>query len=191
MSDERPAKSRRERPRQRREPKPLDAATLQDMALNYAARYATTGAKLARYLARKLKERGWSGDTPPDLPALVGRLAELRYVDDRIYAGAKAREMAARGLGRRRVSAALQAAGVPEDDRAAILDDQPPDAGLATAIAYARRRRLGPFARERSNDPARRQKELAAMLRAGHAFDIARRVLAATDEAAAEALVEE
>lgn len=159
----------------RRAPPPLDEVQLRELALHYAARFATTRQRLGRYLARKLKERGWAGSTPPDLPALIGRLAELRYVDDAAYAGMKARAMAARGLGPRRVAAQLAADGVDEDDRG-----DGPDAAeaLAVAVAFARRKRLGPFGPPAA-DRAARQKQLAAMLRAGHAMAVARRVLAA------------
>ncbi len=164
-----------EKRRERRVPPPLDEAALRELALHYAARFATTRARLARYLARKLKERGWAGAAPPDVPALIGRLAELRYVDDAAYAGMKTRAMAARGLGPRRVAAQLAADGVEGDDRG-----DPPDAAaaLAVAVAFARRRRLGPFGPPAA-DPAARQKQLAAMLRAGHGLAVARRVLAA------------
>lgn len=168
-------------PRERPAPRPLDAENLRELALGYAARYATTAAKLAQYLARKLKERGWAGAAPPDVPALVARLAELKYVDDAGWAAMKDRAMAARGLGRRRVAQALHAAGVQPADA-----PPPPDAAaaLAAAITFARRRRLGPFARDAGNDPALRRKQLAAMLRAGHDMAVARQVLAAVDAAA-------
>lgn len=187
---------RRQEPRPPRPPpRPLNTGQLAEMALGYAARYATTAAKLARYLARKLRERGWDGDEPPDVPALAARLAGHGYVDDRVYAQTKARGMAARGLGARRVRGALSAAGVCAEDQDAALapedaDTDPATAALATAIAFARRRRLGPFAREPAPDPARRQKDMAAMLRAGHGMDTARQVLRATDAAALEALIE-
>jgi regulatory protein len=174
------------RGRQRRQPVPLDEAALRELALAYAARFATTRAKLLRYLARKLKERGWAGSTPPDAAALADRLVALGYVDDAAFAAMKGRAMAARGLGRRRVAEALAAAGVAPADRGEEPDEQ---AALAVALAFARRKRLGPFARVAAGDPASRQKALAAMLRAGHAMAAARTVLAARSAEEAEALI--
>ncbi len=195
---------RERQPREPRAPRPIDAAQLQEMALGYAARYATTAARLRTYLTRKLRERGWSGDALPDTDALVARITALGYVDDRAFAAARSRDLAARGFGSRRVRAALSAAGVSRDDVAATLDitaDGDPDgdrdsnpraAAYASAITFARRRRFGPFAREKTAaDPARQRRELAAMARAGHDFDIARHVLDAPDEAAAMALTGE
>ena len=53
------------------------------------------------------------------------------------------------------------------------------------ALTLARKRGFGPFGPERP-DPARRQKQLAAMARAGHSFEQARMVVDAPDIAAAE-----
>jgi regulatory protein len=180
--------------RQKRAPRPLDAARLDELALHYAARYATTAAKLQRYLARKLRERGWAGEASPDVAGIAARLASLGYVNDRLFAESRTRDMSARGLGRRRVAGALAMAGVDADTSAESLD-QASTMAMATAVAFARRKRLGPFARAvAATDPASRQraaqKAMAAMLRAGHGLDVARRVLAAPDAAAAEALVE-
>ncbi|KAB7646436.1 regulatory protein RecX [Polymorphobacter fuscus] len=177
-----------------REPRPIDAAQLQDMALGYAARYATTAAKLRRYLVRKLGERLWTPADPPDIEALVLRLTSLGYVDDRAYAAAKQRDLTARGFGAGRVRGALSAAGVSRDDAGAVMapEDGAPWDPYAPAIAFARRRRFGPFARDGAGtDPARRQREMAAMARAGHDFGVARRVLAAVDAEAAAALTQD
>jgi regulatory protein len=58
------------------------------------------------------------------------------------------------------------------------------------ALALARKRRLGPFGRE-PIDRARREKQLAAMLRAGHRLDTAREIVDAASEEAAEQWAEE
>jgi regulatory protein len=182
--------------REKRVPKPLDPAQLQDLAIGYAAKYATTAAKLRQYLQRKLGERGWSGEALPDTEALVGKITGLGYVDDRAYAASQARDLTARGFGARRVRGALAAAGVGRDDVSAAIDpgedDDGADAAMATAIAFARRRRFGPFGRDGvSRDPVRMRRELAAMARAGHDFDVAKRVLAAQDEDTALGLMED
>jgi regulatory protein len=177
-----------------REPRPIDAAQLQELAVGYAARYSTTAAKLRRYLQRKLGERVWTPETPADIDALVARIVTLGYVDDRAYAASKQRDLTARGFGAGRVKGALNAAGVSRDNIAAALapDDEAPADPSAPAIAFARRRRFGPFAREGTPaDPARRSRELAAMARAGHDFAVAKRVLSAVDEDAALRFLEE
>jgi regulatory protein len=184
MDDERRPKARRDgRPRER-VPRPIDAEGLQALALHYAARYATTTLKLRRYLERKLRERPWGGEAPADLEMLVTRLAELGYVDDAAWGEARARDMRARGLGRRRIVQTLAAAGVQGEGV-----DAEPETALAAAVRFARRRRLGPFAKPAALDAAVVQRRaMAAMLRAGHDFEVVRRVLATRSEAEALAL---
>jgi len=156
---------------------PLDAASLQQAALFYAGRYATTRAKLAAYLGRKLRERGWSGAEPPSVEALVERMATLGYVDDRAFASARAAALSRRGYGARRVGAALRAAGIAEEDAADAREIASSEAWQA-ALRFAQRRRIGPFAQIEADRPAR-EKALASMLRAGHPMGISRRFVAA------------
>lgn len=168
-------------PRSPREPRaprdlpPLDRAALERLAITYVGRYATTRARLRTYLARKLRERGWDGEDAPPLDALVERCAVLGYVDDRQFASARAASLGRRGFGARRVGEALRAAGIDEPD-AAPAQAEAGQAAWTTALAFARRRRIGPFAAEASDRDGRRR-ALAAMLRAGHPPDIARRVV--------------
>lgn len=156
-------------------PSPLDPAGLERLALRYVERFATTRGRLIDYLARKLRERGWADEQVPADPAsLAERLADLGYIDDRAFGEARAAAMARRGLGARRVTAALQAARLDEEDKAAIAPGVGERARDA-ALAFARRRRIGPFASAPVDRPLR-EKQIAAMIRAGHGFDLARRI---------------
>jgi len=164
------------RARPARKPRPpLDSESLERLGLFYAGRYATTRARLAAYLRRKLGERGWSGDSPPPVETLVERFASLGYVDDRAFAAARSAALLRRGYGERRVSEALRGAGIAEEDSAearALAEEE----AMAAAYRFARRRRLGPYA-DSVPDRAARDKAAAAMLRAGHRFELVRRVL--------------
>ncbi|WP_340264881.1 regulatory protein RecX [Sphingobium mellinum] len=152
---------------------PLDQDSLRELALRYVGRFATSRAKLLAYLQRKVQERGWSDEAPPDAEQLVERLAELRYVDDNGYAVMKGAALTRRGYGPRRVDESLRAAGIGESDRAQA-GDQAMNESWTAAERFARRKRLGPFASTRP-DPAQREKWIAAFLRAGHSYAIARR----------------
>ena len=158
----------------RRERPPLDRARLDELALGYVGRFATTRAKLARYLDRKLRERGWAEPLPPDVAGLVARLAENGYVDDAAFADGRGAALTRRGYGARRVAAALREAGIDE----AASGDALASAGEAAwecALGYARRRRIGPFAAVAA-DRQGRERAVAALLRAGHPMAIARRI---------------
>lgn len=164
----------RERPR--RAPRPLDRPRLEELALAYVARFATSAGKLSAYLARKLRERGWEGETPPDVAGLVARFVEKGYVDDAGYARAKGQGLLRRGYGARRIDQALTMAGIAEDLRELAHGEESERRGAA--LAMARKRRFGPFGADGCPaDPAVRQKQVAALLRAGHPLEYARRLV--------------
>jgi regulatory protein len=162
---------------------PLDGTGLEELALGYAARYATSGARLAGYLRRKLRERGWSGAGEPPIASVVARLERAGYVDDGAYARIKAGGLLRRGYGPRRIDQALGAAGIAEPLREEAKGH--PAEQRAAALVMARKRRFGPF-HSGVLDHAVRQRQLAAMLRAGHPLDSARRIVDAASEAALE-----
>jgi len=164
-------------------PKPLGATRLEELALAYAARFAVSAAKLADYLRRKLRERGWEGEGEPPVEAIVTRFVAAGYVDDKAYARAKSGSMLRRGLGMRRVNQAMDMAGIAGEDREAARAG--PGAQRRAALAFARKRRLGPFGSPPA-DRAAREKQIAALLRAGHPLDSARELVNAASEAAAE-----
>ena len=155
-------------------PPPLDGPSLERLALRYVERFATTRGKLSDYLRRKVRERGWEGASA-DADALAERMAMLGYVDDRAFAEAKATALTRRGLGGRRVSVALRQAKVGEED-AATVRPMVEASAADSALGFARRKRIGPFA-EAVADRPKREKQLAQMVRAGHAFAISRRIV--------------
>ena len=154
---------------------PLDAAKLDELALSYVGRFSTSRARLKAYLGRKLRERGWAGTGEPPIEALTDKLAQLGYVDDRAFALAKARSLTSRGYGSRRVRQALALAGIGAEDSGDAHELAAAEAYEA-ALRYARRKGIGPYADSRP-DPRRRERALAAIIRAGHAFGLARAVI--------------
>ncbi|MEM6858822.1 MAG: RecX family transcriptional regulator [Pseudomonadota bacterium] len=186
---------RRER-RKSRKSAPLDETALRDLALAYVARFATTAAKVEGYLARKIRERGVAEDADGrvgelDVTGLVTRLVELGYIDDEAYARGRSHDLTQQGYGKRRVEQALWAAGIEETTRAENAPDEA--AGRRAAMRLAKKRGFGPFARgpkggEHSPEAAHklREKQVAAMLRAGHLYDHIRFILEAADADAVE-----
>ena len=169
----------RPRPPSDRSRKPLGAARLDELALAYVARFATSRAKLTRYLARKVRESEWSdeGDAMAACEAIADRMERLHFLDDRQYAAMRAGAMTGRGLGVRRVKAQLFVDGIAPDDSGEAIADAEGKA-VAAAVGFARRRRFGPFAVRTSDDPKDRERQIAAFARAGHSLALARRILA-------------
>ena len=161
---------------QGRKPRPpLDKDKLSELALHYVGKYATTRAKLAAYLSRKVRERGWDGETGPEIETLVERFSKTGLVDDATFAVARTRSLSERGYGKGRVRQALRAAGIEETD-AEAANELAADQAVASALRFARRRRIGPFA-DSAPDRAGREKALAAMIRAGHSFGLAKALI--------------
>lgn len=169
---------------------------MKDLALAYVARFSTSASKLERYLLRKLRERGWDGDEPADPGALIRQFAAMGYIDDEVFARAKSNSLTRRGYGPRRVKEALGHDGIDEDIRNAVRPNEARQ--RHSALAMAKKRRFGPFSREilergddyDFDDPppidrAIREKQIAAMLRAGHMLDNVRQILDAAHEKAA------
>ena len=162
--------------REKRTPPPLDAGSLERLALRYVERFATTQGKLADYLTRKIRERGWDG-VAADPRGLATRMADLGYVDDRAFAEAKAAALGRRGFGARRIGVALRQARVREEDTVELAPAIA-DRAVEAALTFARRKRIGPYGNG-DTDRAVREKQFAAMLRAGHGFELSRRIIAA------------
>jgi regulatory protein len=172
-------------PMMRQEPPPNEEA-LHEAALAYLARYAATRATLLRALTRRV-DRWARGAEGPDVPAqaaaaraaartVVARLAAAGLVDDAAFAAARARRLRRTGRSRRAAAAHLAARGVDTETLAAALPEDVEEE-LAAAVAFARRRRLGPF-RGGQSTPEIARRELAALARAGFPGAIARAVLA-------------
>jgi regulatory protein len=165
---------------------PLDEERLRNLALHYVGKYATTRGKLGTYLTRKIRERGWDGERPSDVSAMVEQFAELGYIDDAQFAEARSRSFVRRGYGVRRLNEDLRAGGIAEEDAGqarAVMEE----GTFAAAENFARRKRIGPFASEPASLDQRR-KQLQAFLRAGHSFELSRRFVDADagDELAAD-----
>lgn len=146
-------------------------AMLEALALHYVGRFATTEARLKSYLERKVKARGWTGDEPPAFNTIVTRFVSAGYINDAEFAEARARSLARRGYGHRRLAQALDSAGVARAITQSLVPDE--KAAIEAAEAFARRRRLGPFA-DGDLSPADRRRHFAALVRAGHDFELAK-----------------
>lgn len=156
---------------------PLNRNQLRELALRYVGRFATSRAKLCDYLNRKIRERGWADARGPGLEALADRFAEIGYIDDAAFALGKARSLTGRGYGKRRVVEQLRVAGIEEQHRIAACQHADEQA-VAAALRFAERRKIGPFANSPPLDRKEREKAIAAMVRAGHGFVIARAITA-------------
>ena len=164
------------RTRSDKPPKPVSREWLMRAAAHYLERYASSSENLRRVLSRKVLKRTIArGEDAGDFSALieeiVTRFEEFGFLDDEAYAEARTRSLRRKGLSERMVQAKLGQKGVAEEAVGKALEkDETTEA--EAAIRYAKRRRLGPWrSRERAE---RRDKDIAAMMRAGFAYGLAR-----------------
>lgn len=178
----------------RKPPRRVSAEYLERSALHYLERFASSTANLRRVLTRKVQLSARAHGTDPAegaawVDALLERFARSGLLNDKAYAEMKAVGLQRRGGSSRTIKQKLAAKGLDSgliDEAMGELEGAGEgQADLAAAIAYARRRRIGPYRidRGRSDEDlrARRDKELASMARAGFDLDTARRVLDAED----------
>lgn len=166
---------------QPRKPRPVSREWLFRAAAYYLGRYASTAENLRRVLERKVASRirDW-GDDPkaPDpgeaalmVEATVAHFLELKLLDDRAFAEARLASLRRRGTSIRQVEAKLSQKGVDRELIAEVVGGDETD-DRAAAMAFARRRRLGPHRlRDRTE---RRDRDIAAMMRAGFSLGDAR-----------------
>lgn len=188
----------------KREPRPAgkapSQASLHEAALRHLSRFATTETGLVRVLDRRVQrwaraagaegaETGEGVAAAREAVRAVARaLVAAGVIDDAAFARAGAARLARAGRSRRATTAHLAGKGVAAGVAAAALPSAEEEVGAA--LAYARRRRIGPFRLGGEVDAAVRQKELAAMGRAGFPRGVAERALAVPPEDAAAMVLE-
>lgn len=171
-----------------KKPKRLARADLDQIALDYLARFATSAKRLADMLTRRIRRSAQAhGDDPAPLlaavPEIVQTLVAKRLLDDQAFAGMKAASLTRRGTSRRQVGVKLAQLGLDSATRARAIENLSEEFGesdRAAAIAYAKRRRLGPYRTRHIAGEQRlvqEKRDLAAMARAGFALGLARQVL--------------
>jgi regulatory protein len=183
--------------RKRKAPRKATPKSLENAALYHLERFSSSAANLRRVLMRRVERSARAHDTDRDEGAaavddIVRRFVAAGILNDAAYAAARAGTLHRRGASARKIRGSLMQKGVAGDDietALAALRDEAEDPEFAAAVRLARRRRLGPYRPEPDRE-ARREKDLAALARAGFGYDIARKVIEAGDIAALEALAE-
>lgn len=161
----------------------VTAAALEKAALDYLERYASSAENLRRVLMRRIERAARAGaiereDGRTRVAAIVERLCARRLVDDAAYADGRARSLSRQGRSRAIIGRTLAAKGVEREAIDAALAGlaEEGETDLAAALRFARRRRLGPFRAAKDRAP-RRDRDLAALGRAGFSYDVARQIV--------------
>lgn len=170
-----------------KQPRKISAKYLENAALYYLQRYASSAENLRRVLTRKVQKSCTFHKMAPEefypvIDALIGRYVASGILDDSLYARGRVASLRRQGLSRQAIAARLQAKGLSRaqiDLALAEIDAEKGEEGaeLQAALALARRKKIGRFRPSPAPDPKSRQKELAVMGRAGFSYEISRQAL--------------
>lgn len=161
-------------------PKPVTPKYLENAALHYLERFANSAEGLRRVLMRKVDRSVRAHGTDREQAAgwvdeLIQRYRSCGLLDDAAYAQAKAASLHRRGASARGIRGRLASKGIDAELIGGALEELV-DGDPAAALAFARRRRLGPF-RPETQRAQFRDKDLAALGRAGFDYATARAVI--------------
>ncbi len=181
----------------RKRPRRITPQYLERAALHHLERYATSSENLRRVLARKVwkaarlsEEEGAVDEEQAAawIEEVVAKLQRAGALNDRAYAEGRVVSLRRQGESARGIAMKLSAKGVPRETVEAALDlDEPENDDVAAAVAYARRRRLGPWRKVEEREE-RHDRDMAALARKGYGLELCRRVIEAEDVEAAEAI---
>lgn len=149
----------------------LSEKSLGNVALHYLRKHSASRKGLVQLLERKIKREG---EVPLNearalIDQVVARMEQDGYLDDARMAEAKTASLHRQGKSSRVIERMLRGKGI-DAALAKKSASTTPEVELESACLLVKRKRLGV-------DPARKQKDLAVLMRAGFRSDVARRAL--------------
>lgn len=160
-------------------PRKMTQRRLHNIALAYLDRYEASEAGFRAMLERRVYKAAKAhnedpSDYQPMIEAEAAKAVEAGFIDNARFAQNQVHIQRGRGASARAIQARLKSKGVDQAlIETALQADERDDA--QAAWRFARRRRLGPY---RTKDRAeRRERDMAALCRAGFSFALAARVV--------------
>ncbi len=155
---------------------------LMKKAVQYLGRYSASEQRLREVLGRFARKK-LSDIEPKEITRATKNVVEkclrLRYVDDAAFAASQVRSQRRQGKSSIAIHQRLSQHALDDKLIATalnIVDANHHDAELAAAIHFARRRRLGAFFRDESDEKTR-HRHMGSLARAGFSLAICRTVL--------------
>jgi len=174
--------------------KMISLSYLENAGAYYLERFPATTAQFRSVMKRKITRS--IHDHPSQdvvkcqqmLEKVIAKFTELGYLNDLAYGESLVTSLRERGHSYIKILAKLHNKGFDEELIAQILPAQEKDDDLVSALIWIRKKRMGAFSPW--EDETHRNKELAALSRAGFSFEHARAALALPVEEAEELLVQ-
>jgi regulatory protein len=174
---------------------------LENKALHYLGRYASTEARLRDVLLR-FANRKMAEEDPERIRLLIEHTitncAAKGYVNDKSFAEQKTASLRQKGASRFQIKQKLYGRGVDGGIIDETLDNhdanQGDNAEIQAALIYARRRRLGPYACPKTGQNEMKdgwqKRHYASLARAGFSHKIAAIIMTLDNADDADAMVE-
>jgi len=171
--------------REKKPPKKITEKYLYNSGLAYLQRFPTSTPHFRRIMGRKI-DRSCTYHKDQDreacirlLDSTVATFVRQGLLNDAAYLQGMTNSLRRRGLSTQAILSRLQQKGMAQDAVLSALRSFDEDRGggdpdLAAAVMLMRRKRLGAFRKSAEFD---RNKELAALARAGFGFDVAQKAL--------------
>lgn len=164
-----------EKVKKKKEPKKITPQRLKNIALYYLKRFDSSVDNLRQVLCRRVSEYAyyhpeWKKEEAFEwIESLLADFERYGYLDDARYSELKVKNYQAAGKSARYIIGKLKQKGIRESDVATILQEQGYDP-YEQALHFARKKKIGPF-RAEDKRSAYKQKDMAALLRAGFDYD--------------------
>lgn len=183
------------RPRKAKKPRKISPDYLRNVALFYLERFAGTTYTLRQVLERRIRKAERFYEPEPALrqqwdtwlDEVIAFCQEQGFVDDAVFAKARAKSLFHKGNSSRQIRAKLREKGVSTERIDAALaglsenNAEGEATDLIAARRYLQRRRRGAYRTNRPKDSdalhALYKKDLAALARVGFSYDIAKTAL--------------
>ncbi|MBN08488.1 MAG: regulator [Rhodospirillaceae bacterium] len=167
-----------------KKPRKASPKSLENAAIYYLKRYASSAANLKSVLMRRvLKSAGHHGTDVEEgrgwVDDVIFKLQNSGYLDDQKYAETRIHSLYSRGLSLRAIRMKLSEKGVPVNivtEALRVLSEEAENPEFQAAIITAQRRKLGPY-RTRGDRQENRERDLASLARGGFSYDIAVKVV--------------
>lgn len=166
-------------PRKRRK---ITPERLKNIALYYLERFDSSADNLRRVLSRRVFD--YARENPDFdrqraaawIEDVIAGFERVGYLDDVRYAETKISAYLAAGKPERWIRQKMRQKGVEEEVTDKILSAAEIDEEKA-AENFARKKKIGPFRKSEEERNACRQKDLAALVRAGFGYEVAKSVV--------------
>lgn len=172
--------------KRRKVPRKATPRSLENGALYYLERFSTSAENLRQVLMRRVAKSARHHELDTEachaaIDDIIHRFIRSGLLDDAAYARARVTTFRRRGDAARAIAMKLLAKGVAKDVidealRKHAEDEDESEPELAAALRFAKRRKLGPH-NTKGDRVERRDKDLAALARAGFSYDVAQRVI--------------